>query len=743
MGLDAFLEGKKVVAAKVVAANVPPAPPGSPAPESSVPSAAVLKKQGYIGQDATVAGADVKGGTIRFYMIGGVPHAAFSLEPEARARLQSRLPGYTGSGPQPPTKPGSPVIPPFTPPPKPEFAISNEALHSTVMGVEGNSSKTKPDGTPVTKIEKHIHKWKNGSAAIPGSANYVKKALDKATEMAKSADPIEKAAGDHYVAEFLRIGDLATSGVFTLKDPSSVPKAEQEIKPFVVTDALKKAQDAAKANVEGAHTAAVAAAKVEHDKKVAGLHAAHEKELEAYEKEKTAYEKKTSAKSYIDAEKLSHYPMPTGVRKNSDQVDKLGGKGKVLDYDSEWGGDHTTAYVQGHHPSYNIDMSDMATQHGAVPGSKKKKLVANYFPDATSGNRKLPGRSGRTVVRFPEGSSPEQIKTMLAQVASHLGVDLKPATKVDQELTYLRKMAWSRRLEGYTEGEHFRVLEDKALGPDATTQQRVDYWAGRFEESPSRPAGSKGGGSKHSVSSRGIGFDPRYEVERTTGGAVKTKADKPVYKTVGGKKKPNPHYKPEPVDIGGGNLQWSRFDITPDELKKLGGTLSHSLSAFGETVFSNMSLQSTNMRVEAGVAKQTGKSPGEDVTTGGSNGTFLTIHSNAGHTYGHIEIDPRILQYTGAYSHPGDRFGSKVDYGDAGHGTYGRAGSVQEDEVLAESMKQSGGELMIDRHIDLLRWATRIKTTSAHRTKLLKELKAKGITHMGPDKKPIEDVITS
>jgi hypothetical protein len=739
--LDEFLEGKSTPATQAQAivdnAKAYAQAPGwdeSKLPETShVPSAAKIAKHGHVGIDMMVPSDDVKDGRIMFYQIGDVPMATFKLDRGARARLQARLPGYAANGGTPgPTKPADPVYPPFKEPTKPKFNATGADLHTTIMGVAGSSSYTSPDGKSHTKIEKYLSKWAAGVSEGKPGGNYIRQAYNWAKESSVSADPAEKAAGLYYKAALDKIGVPKGTAGWDFKDKDSVPEEDRTIKPFTLSADIKKQQAKAKKNLEAEHKKSVDAAKKQWEEDKKKIDADHAKSMEAYNKKKAAYDEKMKGKDVLNATKLDYYPAPTGVKKNSDDT-SLGGKNEPMDLGSTWTGNHGKASVQANIETYNFDFSDAVSALAKVGGAKKQQLTVNYVPEHTKkgGSRSYPGRGGQIRIQFPAGSSKEAIAQGMKAVAANLDIDLRPASGSEQELTYMRRMAWLRQLEGMATGHANEHYEDAE--PDGSTQDRIDYWAKRFEGAGKK----KGSGKMH-----GIGHDPRYLPEKTAAGAIKKVGGKPVYKKdAKGKLVQNPLYSPIAVDMGGGRFSHKRFDVTEEECKSY-GHLMHGLSNYAGAVFNSMHLKATEVRTNQGIPA-TGWSPSSDVKSGGSNEVYWW-GSKQDSSSSTIQIDPRILQYTACWSHSGDSYGRKH-----GSGAKARQGSVQE-QRLAETMGISRPEVYVGDRVSLLHWATKLKVTSATNSafkkkltaQLQKTLKEQGLKGIGPDGLAISKVIT-
>jgi hypothetical protein len=547
-----------------------------------------------------------------------------------------------------------------------------------------------------------------------------------------------KAAGEHYIAALDKIGEPTGGAGWTFKDRDSVPEADRVPKEFTLTGELKKAQDKAKKNVEAEHKKAVASAKKQWEENNKEALAEHQKKRKAYDKEKAKFDAEMAKKGLLKADKLDHYPAPTNVKKNSDGTG-LGGKNTPLDMGSTWDGSYAKASVNSSMTTYNMDFSDAVSSLAKVGGAKTAQLTVNYVPESTKapGSRSHASRGGQVRIVFPAGASKEAMVQGMKVIGDQLGIDLRPASGKDQELTYMRRMAWLRQLEGMATGHAQEHYED-AEPTGASTQERIDYWAKRFEGKGKK----KGAAQMH-----GMGFDPRYVPDRNAPtstnpkGTIKMKNGKPVYKEdKNGKPVANPMYQPEAVDMGFGRFAFKRFDVTEEECAAY-GHLKHGLSSFGDAVFNSMHLKATEVRTNQGIPK-TGWSPGADVGSGGSNEVYWW-GSKAKSSSTTIQIDPRILQYTACWSHSGDSYGRKY-----GSNAGSRQGSVQE-RRLVETMSLSSPEIYVGDRVSLLHWGTRLQVTDATSaaqkkkiaTALQKQLKKMGLKGIGPDQKPVDEVL--
>jgi hypothetical protein len=332
-------------------------------------------------------------------------------------------------------------------------------------------------------------------------------------------------------------------------------------------------------------------------------------------------------------------------------------------------------------------------------------------------------------IQFPEGSSPEQVAAMTDLVMSKLGIAARPASAKDQELTYLRRMAWVRRLEGFASESGGGVGLSYAAEPTGSTQDKIDFWLKKFAE-PIQGDWKK---------SPTMGYDPRYEIERTAAFAPKMSGGNPVYKTnPDGSKKPNPHYQPIMQANGETQIDFRRFDITDEEIQSYrdkGLKLRHDIRGHPEEVVLSSCLLSTENRTHSGIGYG-GQSSPQDVVSGGAN----TIYTRLGTQDSHISLDPGALAFTSAYGNSyHDAWGNIVPY----HGSFShsRTHSIQE-RVVSEQVSHAGSaETYAGATVDLVKWMIHFddsRVTKAWREKTAKEFIKQGIHTMGNGKPTAE-----
>jgi hypothetical protein len=251
-------------------------------------------------------------------------------------------------------------------------------------------------------------------------------------------------------------------------------------------------------------------------------------------------------------------------------------------------------------------------------------------------------------------------------------------------------------------------------------------------------------GNEHTA--RSIGYDPRYLPERKPSGMVKEGVYK---KNPDGSRKTNPAYQPIAVDVGGGEFAFRRFDVSEEEYDKLRDTaISHSLydASKAVSVACSGTLMSTEKRNRVGIMSPPnsgkGSSSAEDVQSGGSNEVYFYLEPS-GSSGRNVVIDGRYLAYTCVRNSglSGDPWGCKVDWSHGGSYLKHQAHSVQEDSLLTEALATGSTiEMVASDKVSILRWAKALHVGSARHV-IIEKLKAAGITKMGPDNRPVEEVV--
>jgi len=654
---------------------------------SKVPELEHLKAEGILGAEFAVPSDDIKDGRVELLAFkdgkSSRVNATFWLDRAARAQLQQRLGwnadgktgGTAGSGGGPPPKPTPPAKGSFTPPNPPAGLKTAEALHKEFWESATISGYTPPGASkPLTKIEKYLDKWANG---VPGSdgAKHLATAAVKAGEMSLSKNPLEKAAGLHYIAEIKRIGDLTGPSNFTWKDVNTVT-GPKTITPFT-PDAKTKAEAAKGLEKEQAgYDALVAAAKAEFESNEAEKKEAHKKALVTWEAKYLAHKAAAAAAGHLPAIKHSSYMVPdTTLQVKGTWTDP--GK-KVADSDVEWGGNYRNGGSGYTH--YEIDAGD--------------GIKVFYVPGATSGHRKQIGISGKTRIEFPKDWTRDQMQTGMQKVAAVLGIDLRPATGQEQELSYLRKMAWLRRLEGRG------TVSGAIPEPAGTVQERIDFWHKQF----AKTATKKSSGYEEGA----IGFDPRHAPELDSTGRPKKDSNGKVVmqKGPGGKPVPNPAYRPIAEDIGGRIAHW-RFDVSEEEMQHYeaeGKGYHHSSKMDGAgiaiMVKSGAALPQ-EQRASRGITADVGQSVDVDRQTGGSLEFYTNSSTDSSPSAGAMVVSPRLGGYTATYANLGpDAYGTKQVATGTGRGVEKRTATLH--EWLMEAMSKIGsGENTMQGKIDL------------------------------------------
>jgi hypothetical protein len=350
----------------------------------------------------------------------------------------------------------------------------------------------------------------------------------------------------------------------------------------------------------------------------------------------------------------------------------------------------------------------------------------------------------------------------MARVGSLLGVDLRPATAKEHELTYLRRMAWLRSLEGHgTKGQK---------EPTGSTQQKIDHWIEQFKKSPTKKSDHYGAGmvgtskltsQAANYNMGGVGYDPRYDPERDANGKPKLKAGKVVMKKdAKGNPVPNPDYKPVAEDIGGRLANW-RFDVSEKEIAKAeseGRVLTHGAwgGADGVNTMVRSGVMIANEQRQLRGIGNMGQSPGTDRKVGGSYETYWNTSSQPSSSSGTISVSVRLLGYTASTTNPyHDPYGNKKPGTplSSSSSVLNRAATLDERRAqLLEILARIGsGETTIGSKVDLRKWLVRATPAGGwgtsgkaskekNREAMIKSLKGHGVTEIRGKK--VEDVIT-
>jgi len=754
IGLDLFL-GKAGKPPAVDAAPDSPwaeeawSDPKLPA-TSKVPTAERLRERGSLGVDMIVGGSDLKDGRVQFYQIGDNPFSLAYLDTAARKRLNARV-----SQTSPPS-PAPPVYPAFVPPDMPPFDdLTPKALWDRVMGAAGSSSKTIPDdkasefepaGSSLTKVAKYLAQWATGVMPKPNAlTSYFQKAAVAAQQMATDADPLIAAAGQHYLKEFNRIGVTVEAGGENMKPASGFPEDERRIRPFTPTPEVLKAREEAKQNQQGAYQAALAQAQAAHEAQKAKIDAVYAERVKKHDAEVKALQ----ALGTLPASKLDYWAVPGNVKyiNGEGQDSSSAQSASVYSPNLTWNGNFKQSFDASTNPmtSYEIDLTSTIL---GKSGGKFDRIVVHYAPDQSS-RGKYPGRVGQLRICYPKDSTSEQIRDYTRRVYQTLGIEAKPATAEEQELTYLRRMAWLRKLEGYKAPDGVTIGSE----PDGTTAAKIKFWIDKFKEAPTQQ-------SSWYTSAGGLGYDPRFVPVKTPDGQLKKENDEVVYETDPlGQRKRNPFYQPVATDGDGEDrAMFRRFDMTDTELQRYvdGGISlfkrSGSLRPYRRRFLLTGGLYSTEKMNNLGLTPH-GQSPGLDVETGGSNWNylFLTVPSGLGNKGDSrskpthdawMGVDPRMLAYTSVWGHHQDSYGAT--YSSKGHNPSARAGSLQE-RLLGEMIEhaQQSAEYLPGDVISYRRWLTYFNAGSqADADQMIAALKKAGIHTLG-NNLPVEEVITT
>jgi hypothetical protein len=203
----------------------------------------------------------------------------------------------------------------------------------------------------------------------------------------------------------------------------------------------------------------------------------------------------------------------------------------------------------------------------------------------------------------------------------------------------------------------------------------------------------------------------------------------------------SPGYDPVPKRSGGW-LTWGRFDVVGNTagLQKAwaGKSLCHKVTGANiAAILATGVLASTERRAVMGVASGVGMSESSDKESGGANSVFLRVGNHASHSSPVlIWDDPTVLMSrSDYYGYGSDHFGAVNPHG------YTISGMTRDPFKIAK-FNAGSNEVMLRNGIDLLgaEAPSRILCGSATaRTKVLAQLKARGITHLGG--KPVSEVV--
>lgn len=216
-------------------------------------------------------------------------------------------------------------------------------------------------------------------------------------------------------------------------------------------------------------------------------------------------------------------------------------------------------------------------------------------------------------------------------------------------------------------------------------------------------------------------------------------------KRLGKKLVPGENYTPLPVPEGVNGTGWARhvrFDIDVKELldndvglyHRLYGGVENDLKAIlgGNT----KSLLATEERYRTGVVAQ-GMSPGRDQETGGASYVFTRLRTSYNAGGASIRLHPSLMTDPDAISYPGDVYGRvQPDFIEANR-----------QREVSQWLKTARGdyidnEVIFKHQISLERWLDEVMTRGKdERERVIKLFKDAGITHVGPDRKAIEDAV--
>jgi len=295
-------------------------------------------------------------------------------------------------------------------------------------------------------------------------------------------------------------------------------------------------------------------------------------------------------------------------------------------------------------------------------------------------------KQGRFRIVVPKGSRPPGAKEIerALDALEDMGVEKKLMTPDDFELLYLRKNAHAM---GIADDPVFANISS-----DLPVKKQVERMLEGFKKK--------------------IGKDPR--------------------KMAG--------YNPKPVFYGKegeGIARFQRFDFSDADIAKRKFTIIHDLysSSPGDFLLSRIDdgtrcLIATEEKIRRGIPLA-GMSPGADQNTGGAQFVFLRIRKGAAKGRRRIHLKKALLRDTNAVSYNGDYFGNmEPSFKEAR-----RAKTVPE----ALKMTSSSNETLIKNEVPLEMWDHIDVGSAAERTRVLGELRKRGIKEIGGT--PIEDFV--
>lgn len=324
-----------------------------------------------------------------------------------------------------------------------------------------------------------------------------------------------------------------------------------------------------------------------------------------------------------------------------------------------------------------------------------KQTRAEYIAYNSTENGRIYSKQGLLRVQIDGDPTPEKINRALDHLRE-LGLDVRPATKEDIELMYLKKMAWVHKLDeevesllaGLTREEQLKALRrfwSERLGVDDVTKLP--------------------------------GYNPM-----------------PTY------------FEASPVLGRRGEYgwpRWYRFDLTPEDLEREMGDyyLVHKFTT-GEPedvlpiiLEHNGYMISTEEKARVGVPIR-GMSPIDDMASGGAEFVFLRIkpESRAKSTVYHLVFDKRLLLDMDVIAYDDDYYGRTTGDFIRTH----RMISIDKWKWAAD--RREYNEVIVKRNMPLLQYLEYVNAyNERHRERLIRIFKRYGIHEVRG--RPIEEVV--
>lgn len=212
---------------------------------------------------------------------------------------------------------------------------------------------------------------------------------------------------------------------------------------------------------------------------------------------------------------------------------------------------------------------------------------------------------------------------------------------------------------------------------------------------------------------------------------------------------------PEGVDLAGransygyGWKAWNRADLTPETIEKQleGLVLVHDTRAKLPFLIESLlngggQFTNTTERLRSGIPINDGQSPKSDIVTGGAD-YFFTRIANPNVGWGQLEFKIRNLARLDAWSFPKDRYGDvrngEDNPGDRRDGDWDRLSTLEDYKRM---VTEGGNETLFKHGLNLLDEIQTIRTSSANERKTLIRIFQKHGYSKLPDGRKIEEVV--